>query len=75
MKLRNEKKKLIYKESKYKYDFQQYETVRSFGDSIYTGEINTDEVEKDQSNLLENLVERDERSRPKTIERKLKTTL
>ena len=45
---------LIYKANKYKYDFQQYETIRSFGESIYTGKINIDEAEKDQINLLDN---------------------
>ena len=28
-------KVLIYKANKYKYDFEQYETIRSFGDGIY----------------------------------------
>ena len=49
-------KDLIYKENKYKYDFQQYDTIRSFSESIYTGKINIDEAEMDQRNLLENLV-------------------
>ena len=56
-------------------DFQQYETVRSYGAGIFTSEINIDEAEKDQSNLLENLVELNGRSRPKTVEDKLKRTL
>ena len=30
---------LIYKAHKYKYDFQQYESIRSFGESIYTGKL------------------------------------
>ena len=38
------------------YDFQQFETTRSFGDSIYTGKISIDEVEMDQTNLLDNIV-------------------
>ena len=29
--------KQIYRAIKYKYDFQQYETIRSFDKSIYTG--------------------------------------
>ena len=41
----------------YIYDFQQIETIRSFGDSIYTCKINIDEAEMDQSNLLGNMVE------------------
>ena len=31
---------------------QQYETIRSLGETIYTDKINTDEAEMDQSNLL-----------------------
>ena len=38
-------KDLIYKTNKYKYDFRQYETIRSFGESIYAGKITTDEAE------------------------------
>ena len=38
-----------------KHDFQQFERIRSFGDSIYTGKTNIDEREMDQTNLLEKL--------------------
>ena len=48
------RKDLIYRENKNEYGFQQYETIRSFGENIYTGKITTDEAEQDQSNLLEN---------------------
>ena len=48
------------------YDFQQFETIRSFGVHIYTGKINIDEAEMDQSNLLENMVKSNDKSRPKT---------
>ena len=41
---------LKYKTKSLKYDFQQYETIRSFADSIYTGKISLDEGEMDQSN-------------------------
>ena len=34
-----EGKDLIYKTNQYLYDFQQFETIRSFGDSIYTGKL------------------------------------
>ena len=37
-------KDLKYKANKYLYDFQQFETIRSFGDSIFTGTINIDEA-------------------------------
>ena len=41
-------KDLIYRTNKYKYDFQQYETIRSFDESIYTSKISIDEAEMDQ---------------------------
>ena len=47
------------------YDFQQFETLRSFGDNIYTGKISIDEDEMDQNNLLENMVEFNNKTRTK----------
>ena len=67
---KNQTKELIYKANKYKYDFQQYETIRSFGESIYAGKTTTDETEEGQSNLLKNIVESNEKSRPRTKEGK-----
>ena len=48
---------MVYKTNKYKYGFQQYETLKSFCESIYTGKSNIDEAEMDQSNLSKYLVE------------------
>ena len=50
------RKDLLYKANKYKYDFQQQETKRSFIESIYTSKINIDKAEIDQSTLLKKLV-------------------
>ena len=77
MKLKKGKKKLKEKiwriwDKKYIHDFQQYETIRSFGESIYTCKINTEEAEMDQSNLLKELVEFNDKSRPRTAEGKEK---
>ena len=49
------KKDLRHETKKDIYDFQQNETIRSFGENIYPGKINVDEDEMDQSNLLKNL--------------------
>ena len=51
------------KQKKYMYDFQQLEMKRSFGDYIYTGKISIDEAEMDQSNLLKNMAEFNDKSR------------
>ena len=61
-------KNLIYKANKYKYDFQQYETMRSLNESFYTVKINIDEVKINQSNLLKNSVKFTDKSRPRTVE-------
>ena len=42
-------KDLMYRANKYKYDFTQYETIRSFSESIYTGKIATNEIDMDQA--------------------------
>ena len=67
-------KELIYRTNKCKYDFQQYETIRSFGKNIYDGKITKDEAEEDQSNLLKNIVEFNEKSIPRTKEGEDKKT-
>ena len=63
-------KDLVNKANKYKYDFQQYETLKSFFESIYTGKTSIDEAEMDQSNLLKYLVEFSEQTKPRTREGK-----
>ena len=52
---KTKKKDLRHETKKDIYDFQQNETIRSFGENIYPGKINVDEDEMDQSNLLKNL--------------------
>ena len=45
----------IYTTNKYKYDLLQYEAIRSFGDSIYNGKTSIDKADIDQSSLLDDL--------------------
>ena len=52
------------KQKIYIYDFHQYETIRSFDDSIYTRKSNMVEAEEDRSNILKNIVEFNDKSRP-----------
>ena len=54
------------------YGIQQFETRRCFDDNIYTGEISINEVEMDQANLQENMIEFNNKSRPKTKKGKYK---
>ena len=70
--LKEENFRRVYKANKYKYDFQQYETIKSFGDSICNGKITIDEAEIDQSSMLDSLTDFHDRSRPKAAESKKK---
>ena len=54
------------------HDFQQFEAIRSFSSSIYTGKIYIDKAEIDQGNLLENIVKFNNKSKSKTKEGKNK---
>ena len=69
------RKNLKYKTNKYVYDFEQVKTIKSFGDRIYTGKIIIDESEIDQRNLLENMVEFNNKSKPKTKEVRMKNEI
>ena len=55
-----------YKTCEYAHNFQQFETIRSFGDNIYTGKTNIHEAQMDQSNLLKNIVKFDYKSTPRS---------
>ena len=56
----------------YTHGFQQFETIRSFGDNIYTVKVTINEAERDQNNLLENMAEFNDKSRPRSEEVKKK---
>ena len=58
-------KDLKHEAKKYTYDFQQYETIRSFAESLYTCKASIAEAKEGQSNLLENLVEFNNKFRTK----------
>ena len=64
------RKNLKYKTNKCLYDFQQFETIRSFGYIISTAKINIYEAEIDESNLLEYMLKSDNKSKQKTNKRR-----
>ena len=63
---------LKHKTNKYMYDFEKFETIKSFGDSFYTGKTSMDEAEMDKTNLLQNMVKFNNKSRPRAKEGKAK---
>ena len=50
-----DREKLIYKSNKYIHDFRNFQTIRTFGEDIYEGEITFEEAADDQSDLLNSI--------------------
>ena len=50
----------------YAFNFQQFETKRSFGNSIFNGKIALGEANKNQSNVQENILEFNNKARPRS---------
>ena len=47
-----DREKFIDKASEYTYSFQNFQTIRTFGKDIYSGEITLKEADEDQASLL-----------------------
>ena len=71
---RNKGNDLKYEIIKYIYDFQPFETIRSFGEDIICGKIAISKTEEGQNNLLDNIVEFNNRTKngKKGIEKRKK---
>ena len=52
----------------YKNNFKQFGTVKSFGDNFQADKIAINKAERDEINLLENMVEFNYKSRPRSKE-------
>ena len=63
---RIKRKDLKFETNRYIFDFQQYETISSFDDSIYNGKISIKEAQMKQTNLLENIINLSNKSRART---------
>ena len=53
-----------YESNKHIYDFKKFQTIRSFGDSIFNRTITIREADKKQSNLLERILKSNDKVRP-----------
>ena len=67
-KLKSGEKKKVWNMKQIYIWFSTFETIRSFGDNVYTGKINLNEDDRDQINLLEKMVEFTNKFRPNTKE-------
>ena len=51
--------------SKEPFDFRMFKTIRSFDDDIYSGKITINEADQEQSDLVEYVLNLDQKARPK----------
>ena len=51
--------------NKYVHDFKKFQTIRSFGDSIFNVKITINEAVKNQSNLLNSILKFNDKIRPR----------
>ena len=56
---------MVYYSSKEPFDFRIFKTIRTFGDDIYTNKITINEVDQEQSNLVEYILNFNNKTRPK----------
>ena len=75
IKLKKQKKnvdreKLNYKTFKHTYDFRKFKAIRTFGESIYNGKITLEEADESQSDLLGEIKNFNDKTRPQNFKKK-----
>ena len=59
-----DREKLVYRASKYTYNFRNFQTVRTLGRDIYEGKITLEEANIEQNNLQRDIKNFNSRTRP-----------
>ena len=76
MKLKTEKnkgrEKLVYEANEYTYSFKNFQTIKTFGRDIYEGNITLEKANKYQSDLLVEIMNFREKTKPQSPEKKNK---
>ena len=65
-----DREKLVYKIKKYACTFENFQTIKTFGEDIYNGTITLKEANDYQTNLLKEIVNFNEKTRPKSYKKK-----
>ena len=65
-----DREKLVYKASGKTYDFRKFQTTKTFGEDIYEVEITFKEADKEQSDLLDEIRNFNDKTRPKNYKKK-----
>ena len=65
-----DREKLIYETNEYTYSFKNFQTIKTFGRDIYEGKITIEEADKYQTNLLAEIMNFTENTKPRIQEKK-----
>ena len=65
-----DREKLIYRTNKNTYDFRKFNTIRTFGEDIYNDKITLEEADENQSDLLGEIKNFNDKTRPQTFKKK-----
>ena len=66
---------MIYYSSKKPFDFRMFKTIRSFGDDIYSSKITINEADQEQSDLIDYIIDFNNKTRPKNKDDKKTKTI
>ena len=61
---------MIYYSSKEPFDYKTFKTIRSFGENIYNGKITINEANQEQADLVEYILNFNNKARPKSKDNK-----
>ena len=61
---------MIYYSSKEPFDYKTFKTIRSFGENIYNGKITINEANQEQADLVEYILNFNNKARPKSTDNK-----
>ena len=67
-----DREKLVYEADKYKHDFRKFNTIRTFGEDIYSTKITLEEADEDESDLVDKINEFTKKTRPQSDKKKQK---
>ena len=65
-----DREKLIYETNEYTYSFKNFQTIKTFGRDIYEGNITLEKANKYQSDLLVEIMNFREKTKPQSPEKK-----
>ena len=65
-------KNLIYKTNEYKYNFKNFQTIKTFGWDIHEDKITTEEADEYQKGLLLKILSFKKHTKPRILEKKNK---